>query len=314
MKSYPPHKIFLNFALVFICIALFFLIVPGEKYQFNKLLPGSSASEGAASSRLIRPPEISGLSTHPVDERLLAGDSSKQKNKIIYPDFVRQTGIEYPNGDETLLLPFIRSIENIRKNSALSKILHYGDSQLEGDRITMYFRARMQDVYGSTNSQDSSRLSESGIIVENNSQRGSAGLEFSEDSMLINQYLTDGIFPDLIILQFGINVVPAKAQSFEYYKNYLVREIRHIQGRVPGVPVLIVGVSDMGHMFDGVPSIYSSVEKIARVQREAAKETACVFFDLLKFMGGPGSFLKWFEEDPPLMRADFTHFTYSGER
>ena len=65
-------------------------------------------------------------------------------------------------------------------------------------------------------------------------------------------------------------------------------------------------------MFDGVPSIYSSVEKIARVQREAAKETACVFFDLLKFMGGPGSFLKWFEEDPPLMRADFTHFTYSG--
>jgi lysophospholipase L1-like esterase len=265
-----------------------------------------------SSSRVIRPPEISGLATHPSEEQLLTGDSSDQKSKIIYPDFVRQTGIEYPNGDKKLLLPFVRSIENIRRFNGLSKILHYGDSQLEGDRITMYLRARMQSEYGGSRVREDSTLSESGIIVENNSQRGSAGLEFSKDAALLNQYMSDDIFPDLIILQFGINVVPAKANNFDYYKNYLIREIRYIQGQVPGVPILIISVSDMGHMLDGVPTIYSSVEKIARVQREAAKETGTAYFDLLEFMGGTGSFHDWVEDDPPLMRADFTHFTYSG--
>jgi hypothetical protein len=171
----------------------------------------------------------------------------------------------------------------------------------------------LQTEYGLSGIDAGNRknISSSGIMIDNIALRGSAGLEFKSahlDSILHANPLT----PSLLILQFGLNVVPAKADHFGYYSDLLIDQVNHLMNKLPGVPILIVGVSDMGHMVEGAPQAYESVAKVTEAQKSAARECGSAFYDLLSFMGGPGSFRKWINYDPALMRRDFTHFTFKG--
>jgi hypothetical protein len=56
--------------------------------------------------------------------------------------------LEFPEGKDSLLDPFFSTLTGIRENSKLIRILHYGDSQIEADRITAYFRNQMQKQFG----------------------------------------------------------------------------------------------------------------------------------------------------------------------
>ena len=58
------------------------------------------------------------------------------------------TRIEYPNHDSTLLYPFFRSLRNLPSSRQLVRIMHYGDSQIEDDRITSLLRNRLQAKFG----------------------------------------------------------------------------------------------------------------------------------------------------------------------
>lgn len=370
----------------------------------------------------MRPPEISGLITHPAED---PQDNLSYMREVEFPSFVSLNGLE----NEQALHPFFESIRKIESQNSQVRILYYGDSQLEGDRITSYFRRRLQGIYGGsgpgiislaspeygsltvsysqssnwvTGSRtgsmlgyssytgdaasiklsaagglafDSFRLfvyqghnegivnfssnggaggiwhakpenewlqlhhtfpsvkhelslefegmadalfmglsleSSCGVIVDNIARRGSAGLEFTDDRTGFFRDMASKLDPDLIILQFGINVVPADTRNFDYYYQSLKTQIQYLHEQLPEIPVIIVGVSDMGRLLDGVPVPYQTVAEVSSAQRRAAGDTGAVFFDLLGFMGGPGSFKTWMEADPVLMRRDFTHFTYAG--
>lgn len=56
--------------------------------------------------------------------------------------------LEYPQGMDTLLYPFFYSLNKIQQRKELIRVLHYGDSQIEADRITSYFRNQMQKQFG----------------------------------------------------------------------------------------------------------------------------------------------------------------------
>lgn len=56
------------------------------------------------------------------------------------------TRIHMPNDDVTYLDPVFEALE--KANERPMRIMHYGDSQLEGDRITGVFREKIQDVFG----------------------------------------------------------------------------------------------------------------------------------------------------------------------
>jgi lysophospholipase L1-like esterase len=58
------------------------------------------------------------------------------------------TRIEYPQGDTTLLYPFFRTLKNLPASGQLIRIMHYGDSQIEDDRITSLLRNRLQSKFG----------------------------------------------------------------------------------------------------------------------------------------------------------------------
>lgn len=55
--------------------------------------------------------------------------------------------LEFPATDTTVLNPLFDKLTNISKEQKV-RILHYGDSQIEGDRITAFFRNKLQSRFG----------------------------------------------------------------------------------------------------------------------------------------------------------------------
>ncbi|NNE55590.1 MAG: hypothetical protein HKN32_06190, partial [Flavobacteriales bacterium] len=55
--------------------------------------------------------------------------------------------IQYFNNDKTTLHDFFEDLEKLRKSGKM-RVMHYGDSQIEGDRITGYLRNEMQKEFG----------------------------------------------------------------------------------------------------------------------------------------------------------------------
>ncbi len=57
------------------------------------------------------------------------------------------TPIEFPEGDHTVLDKFFHKLSSHGEYEKI-RILHYGDSQIEGDRITAYIRTKLQGRFG----------------------------------------------------------------------------------------------------------------------------------------------------------------------
>jgi lysophospholipase L1-like esterase len=58
------------------------------------------------------------------------------------------TSIQYKNATKSAMANFFNSLANINKEEKSIRILHYGDSQIEGDRISDYLRLKLQNLYG----------------------------------------------------------------------------------------------------------------------------------------------------------------------
>ena len=55
---------------------------------------------------------------------------------------------EYPSGQDTLLFPFFRALDQMHFRNKPLRILHYGDSQIEADRITSTIRNHIHKNHG----------------------------------------------------------------------------------------------------------------------------------------------------------------------
>lgn len=56
--------------------------------------------------------------------------------------------IEYPPGNSSVLDNFFDQLIEVRDKDGSTRILHYGDSQIEGDRITSFIRESLQSEFG----------------------------------------------------------------------------------------------------------------------------------------------------------------------
>lgn len=82
-----------------------------------------------------------------VDESLTDINSQKDSTQVkIKSNNIVE--IELPNDNPYYLDNFFTAIQNAKTNNKKVRIIHYGDSQIEGDRITSYIRMRMQKSFG----------------------------------------------------------------------------------------------------------------------------------------------------------------------
>ena len=58
------------------------------------------------------------------------------------------TSIQYKNATKSAMASFFNSLASINSEEKSIRVLHYGDSQIEGDRITDYLRLKLQSQFG----------------------------------------------------------------------------------------------------------------------------------------------------------------------
>jgi lysophospholipase L1-like esterase len=85
-------------------------------------------------------------------KRNVAQTDNKEKVKRHVPDSLKlnpEMRIQFPEGQDTLLNGFFRALKRLEQGRDTSiRVLHFGDSQLEGDRITAFLRDKFQQTFG----------------------------------------------------------------------------------------------------------------------------------------------------------------------
>jgi lysophospholipase L1-like esterase len=153
-----------------------------------------------------------------------------------------------------------------------------------------------------------------GVAVDNVALRGSSGIEFTKmDKEFLKQHIKK-LNIKLLILQFGVNVVPSPAKNYDFYEKLVVKQLRFLKSLSPDLCILVVGVSDMAHKEGTSMVSYRNIPLIRDAQRKAAFQTGCAFWDLYQAMGGAGAMRSWVHSKPSLAGKDYTHFNARGAR
>ncbi len=80
----------------------------------------------------------------PADDTVTGGFNIK----LIEISDLKTRHLEFPDGMRNVLYPFFRKLDSLALVKKQIRILHYGDSQIEGDRITHILRRKFQSQFG----------------------------------------------------------------------------------------------------------------------------------------------------------------------
>lgn len=83
-----------------------------------------------------------------VDTNQMALMAVKDSLEVLQKRLPDHRRIHYSSDNDSALYNFFAALSNCENTGELIRILHYGDSQLEGDRISDYLRNRMQLRFG----------------------------------------------------------------------------------------------------------------------------------------------------------------------
>ena len=121
--------------------------------------------------------------------------------------------------------------------------------------------------------------------------------------------------PDLVVLNYGTN----ESIYADYIEKSYPGELREVIGRVkaavPNASVLIMSPMDRGQRdASGRITTVPSLPRLVEIQRQTAAQMGCAFFNTFQAMGGEGTMARWYESQPRLVSADFTHPLPGGAR
>lgn len=149
-----------------------------------------------------------------------------------------------------------------------------------------------------------------GVCVDNFSVRGNPGTVMGR----INPTLTSqfgNLSPyDLIILQYGLNVVSSQVTDYSTYRKQMAGVVEHIKRCFPGVAILVMSVGDRATRDNGAFVTMPGIRAMVSTQEEVAKECGVLFwntYDAMRAAGGMGTFVKngW-------AAKDYTHISARG--
>ena len=151
---------------------------------------------------------------------------------------------------------------------------------------------------------------EAGVVVDHVPFRGNSNLMLNrfEPENMIN--MGKMLNPALLVLHFGLNVVPDIRPDYKSYQKAIERDIHLLNKYIPHASILLVGVSDMAHRVNGQLQSYPNIDKIVEAQRLAAFNTGVPFYNLCEQMGGEGAIIEW--GDKGWAKPDYAHFTLEG--
>ncbi|QYJ67356.1 hypothetical protein [Flavobacterium litorale] len=153
-----------------------------------------------------------------------------------------------------------------------------------------------------------------GVHVDNFSSRGNSGLPLSIFNVNLMQAFNKELHYDLIVLQYGANVLNYGSYNYRWYEKRMKRVVNHLKQCFPDVAILIVSTADKATKYNMEMKTDSAVVPLALSQKRYAVQSDAAFINLYMLMGGNGSMVKWVETEPALAGKDYTHFNYRGSQ
>ena len=149
-----------------------------------------------------------------------------------------------------------------------------------------------------------------GVVVDNYSIRSNNGQAMFWTSPTVNAQINEMLGYDLVILQYGLNIMQADRRDYSLYARQVEKMIRFAQSCFPSAAVMVMGVSDRSQKNeDGIVPM-ESARDLSRWQREAASACGAAFwntYEAMQLMGGMTRFVAngW-------AGKDYTHINYAG--
>lgn len=151
-----------------------------------------------------------------------------------------------------------------------------------------------------------------GVVVDNFSLRGNSGMILDRFNAKLCRDLAHVRPYDLIVLQYGLNVVSEEVLNYGWYRDRMVKVVRHIQQCFPDADVLLMGVSDRSYQAEDSFETMPAVLALLHAQRQIAKSTGITFWNTFGAMGGVNSMTRFVENN--WASKDYTHLSFRGGR
>jgi lysophospholipase L1-like esterase len=121
--------------------------------------------------------------------------------------------------------------------------------------------------------------------------------------------------PDLVVINYGTNESIYADYVEHSYPGELRQVIERVKAAVPRASVLIMSPMDRGQRDSNSRiSTVPTLPRLVEIQRRIASEMGCAFFNTFQAMGGEGTMARWYDSQPRLVSADFTHPLPAGAR
>lgn len=154
--------------------------------------------------------------------------------------------------------------------------------------------------------------SSSGVLVDNLSVRSNNGGALFNVSAPLNRQFASMMDYDIVVLQYGLNIMLPDKQNYSKYQKQLEDMIEYARAIFPESLIVVMGVTDRGILREGETE-YSSIrsaDALTRHQKAAADNKSVLFWDTwseMNALGGLDTFVQrgW-------VATDQTHFTYAG--
>jgi hypothetical protein len=150
-----PRRTFLSIAAVFVLLGFLSLIFPRDGIQI-----GSHTLRFPSLLEKIQEAKAEHKDTLKIDpeeqiKKMLAETRAREFAEYadslnFYEKFFREgpTRFDFPENDPSWFDRFFQQIQEAKDSGKVVHIVHYGDSQLEGDRITAAVREPLQALWG----------------------------------------------------------------------------------------------------------------------------------------------------------------------
>jgi lysophospholipase L1-like esterase len=150
---HKPFHTLLFLACVFLSLAALSVLFPEKGIYVNEKL--SIHFPSFASLFLEKKPEKTDISqiialadAEDADTLKGAVDPAVEAIELKDSTIKLNTSIQYKNASKSAMASFFNALANIDSEPKSIRVLHYGDSQIEGDRISDYLRLKLQGQFG----------------------------------------------------------------------------------------------------------------------------------------------------------------------
>ena len=151
-----------------------------------------------------------------------------------------------------------------------------------------------------------------GISIDNFSIRSNNGQAMFRSSPAVNAQINNMRPYDLVILQYGLNIMQAERTNYSLYAEQVEKMISYVRSCFPGAAVLVMGVSDRSQKSEsGIEPMRSAVN-LTEWQRTAAEKCGAAFWNTYEAMQRKGGMTEFVNKN--WAGKDYTHINYAGGR